>query len=227
MRTGTKVAIGVGAAVVAVGVVAGIYGPGLYADWASEAADDEPTLEASMEALSDTEAVEGTWTVGDGSFAGYRVDEVLQGADVTVTGRTEEVTGDVTVADGAITAAGIEVDMASVATDEARRDEYFRDQAMEVGTYPTALFELTAPAELEPGATAVELTGDLTIHGVTQPATVEAEVAGDAAGGGPVQVIGSVPITFADFGVEAPDLGFVSVEDEGSIEFSLQLESER
>ncbi|GAB3161111.1 hypothetical protein GCM10027059_10460 [Myceligenerans halotolerans] len=225
MRTGMKVAVGVGAAVVAVGVVAGIYGPGLYADWASGAADDEPTLEASMAPLPDTDTVEGTWTVGAGSFAGYRVDEILQGEDVTVTGRTEDVTGSVTVADGAITTADIEVDMASVATDADQRDAYFRDQAMEVGTYPTALFELTGPAELESGATAVELTGDLTIHGVTQPATVEAEVAGDAAGGGPVQVIGSVPITFTDFGVEAPDLGFVSVEDEGSVEFSLQLES--
>lgn len=220
-----KVAVGVGAAVVVVGVVAGIYGPGLYADWASGAADDEPTLEASMAPLPDADTVEGTWTVGEGSFAGYRVEEVLQGADVTVTGRTEEVTGSVTVADGAITAADVEVDVASVATDETRRDDYFRDQAMEAATYPTAIFELTDPAELESGATAVELTGELTIHGVTQPATVEAEVAGDAAGGGPVQVIGTVPITFTDFGVDAPDLGFVSVEDQGSIEFSLQLES--
>jgi hypothetical protein len=42
-----------------------------------------------------------------------------------------------------------------------------------------------------------------------------------------VQVIGSVPVTFADFGVEAPSLGFVTVEDEGSIEFSLQLQPEQ
>lgn len=39
-----------------------------------------------------------------------------------------------------------------------------------------------------------------------------------------MQVIGSIPITFADFDVEAPSLGFVTVEDEGSIEFSLQLQ---
>lgn len=225
VRTGTKVAIGVGAAVVAVGVVAGIYGPGLYAELANRAADDEPSLGSSAAPLADADAVEGTWTVGDGSFAGYRVDEVLQGTDVTVTGRTEEVTGSVTVAEGAITAADVQVDIASVATDQTRRDAYFRDQAMEAGTYPTATFELTDPATLEDGATAVELTGELTIHGVTRPATVEAEVAGDAAGGGPVQVVGSVPVTFTDFGVEAPDLGFVSVEETGSIEFSLQLRS--
>jgi polyisoprenoid-binding protein YceI len=162
--------------------------------------------------------------VSGGSFAGYRVDEVLNGTDVTVTGRTEDVTGSVTVADGSLTEATVEVDIASVATDEGNRDAYFRDQAMEVGTFPTAIFELTEPAVIEEGATAVELTGDLTVHGVTQPATFEGEVAGDAASGDVVQVIGSIPITFADFDVAAPSLGFVTVENEGSIEFSLQLQ---
>lgn len=223
MRTGAKVGIGVGAAVVVIGGAAAIFGPGLYADRANEAAADAPSLAAEAAPLPDAEAAAGTWTVTDGSFAGYRVDEVLQGEDVTVTGRTEDVTGSVTVADGAITAADIEVDIASVATDEANRDAYFRDNAMEVGQFPTATFTLTEPAPIEEGATSVALTGELTVHGVTQPATVDAEVAGDATSGDPVQVVGSVPVTFEDFGVEAPDLGFVTVEDEGSIEFSLQL----
>ncbi|MCP2264272.1 YceI-like domain-containing protein [Promicromonospora thailandica] len=216
--------LGVGAAVVVVGAAAAIWGPGLYADRANEAAAEAPALEQSVAPLPDGDAAAGTWTIGEGSFAGYRVEEVLQGNDVTVTGRTEDVTGSVTVADGAISAATVEVDIASVATDEAPRDAYFRDQAMEAGTFPTATFELTEPAPIEEGATAVELTGELTIHGETRPATVEAEVAGDATSGEPVQVVGSVPITFADFDVQAPDLGFVTVEDDGSIEFSLQLE---
>lgn len=223
MRTGAKVGIGVGAAVVVIGGAAAIFGPGLYADYANEAAADVPSLEASAAPLPDADAAAGTWTVSDGSFAGYRLDEVLQGEDVTVTGRTEDVTGSVTVADGAITAADVEVQMATVATDEGNRDAYFRDNALEVEQFPTATFVLTDPAPIEEGATSVALTGELTVHGVTQPATVDAEVAGDATTGDPVQVVGSVPITFADFDVEAPDLGFVTVEDEGSIEFSLQL----
>lgn len=223
MRTGAKVGIGVGAAVVVIGGAAAIFGPGLYADWANDAAADAPSLAASAAPLPDADAAAGTWTVSDGSFAGYRLDEVLQGEDVTVTGRTEDVTGSVTVADGAITAADVEVQMATVATDEGNRDAYFRDNALEVEQFPTATFVLTDPATIEEGATSVALTGELTVHGVTQPATVDAEVAGDATTGDPVQVVGSVPITFADFDVEAPDLGFVTVEDEGSIEFSLQL----
>ncbi|GAA2235048.1 hypothetical protein GCM10010413_38340 [Promicromonospora sukumoe] len=223
MRTGAKVGIGVGAAVVVIGGAAAIFGPGLYADYANEAAADAPSLASSAAPLPDADAAAGTWTVSDGSFAGYRLDEVLQGEDVTVTGRTEDVTGSVTVADGAITAADVEVQMATVATDEGNRDAYFRDNALQVDQFPTATFVLTDPAPIEEGATSVALTGELTVHGVTQPATFDAEVAGDATTGDPVQVVGSVPITFADFDVEAPDLGFVTVEDEGSIEFSLQL----
>ncbi len=32
-----------------------------------------------------------------------------------------------------------------------------------------------------------------------------------------------IPITFADFGVEAPSLGFVKVEPQGFVEFELNL----
>jgi len=206
--------------VVVVGGAAAIFGPGWYADRAEEAAADEPSLSASA-APADGADSSGTWTVSDGSYAGYRLDEVLQGEDVTVTGRTEDVTGQVTIAEGEVTEASIEVKVATIATDSDRRDDYFRGSAIEAERFPTATFELTEPATLAEGATEVELVGDLTVHGETRPVTVAAEVGGDGASA--LQVVGSVPITFADFGVEAPNLGFVKVEDTGSVEFSLDL----
>lgn len=220
MRTRTKAAVGVGAAVVVVGGVAAIFGPGWYADRAEDSVAAEPSLSASA-APADGADSSGTWTVSDGSYAGYRLDEVLRGEDVTVTGRTEDVTGEVTIAEGEVTEASIEVKVATIATDSGSRDGYFRDNAIEAEQFPTATFELTEPAALEAGATEVELVGDLTVHGETKSVTVDAEVGGDGASA--LQVVGSVPITFADFGVEAPNLGFVSVEDTGSVEFSLDL----
>jgi len=205
--------------VVVVGGAAAIFGPGWYADRAADAAADEPSLSASA-APADGADSSGTWTVSDGSYAGYRLDEVLQGEDVTVTGRTEDVTGQVTIADSEVTEASIEVKVATIATDSGNRDGYFRDNAIEAEKFPTATFELTEPAALADGATEVQLVGDLTVHGETKSVTVDAEVGGDA---NALQVVGSVPITFADFGVEAPNLGFVKVEDTGSVEFSLDL----
>jgi polyisoprenoid-binding protein YceI len=163
--------------------------------------------------------------VAAGSFAGYRVDEVLQGNDVTVTGRTSDVTGELTVDDLSLTKATITVDVASITTDEGARDAYFRDTAMQVDDFPTATFTLTEPVTLQTPVAGVAQTvnaiGDLTLRGVTQPVTLELQAALTDAGG---QVVGSIPIAFSDYGVDAPNLGFVAVEDTGSVEFSLSVE---
>lgn len=218
MQKRTKVLTGVAAgAVVLVGLGA-VVGPRLYAS--TVRAEAAPTLAAGTGGLPDPASLDGSWTVGDGSFAGYRLDEVLGGEDVTVTGRTEQVTGGLTVADGTLTEATVEVDVASIATDQQRRDDYFRGTAMQADTFPTATFTLTEPAELTAGSTDAELTGELTIRDVTRTVTVDADV---ASGDGSVQVVGAVPVTFRDWGITPPDLGFVKVEETGTVEFDLVL----
>lgn len=236
MSKRSKVLIGAGIGVVVL-IVAVLVGTRLYANWVNSNADDVPTLSASSTASSSeqgstddatseagtdgaADSLSGEWTVGEGSFAGYRVDEVLNGQDVTVTGRTEDVSGSVTLEDGTLTAGQIEVDLTTVATDESSRDDYFRSTALETDAYPTATFVLTEPVAVVTDGSDLTLVGELTLHGVTQPVTVTAQ-AGSSEDA--LQVVGSAPITFADFDVEAPNLGFVTVEDAGSIEFSLEL----
>ena len=162
----------------------------------------------------------------DGSYAGYRVDEVLNGTDVTVVGRTEKVTGSLTVDGLTLTDAVIEVDVASIETDSASRDNYFRDTAMRAGTYPTATFRLTEPVTAPQAPAAgqpqtITASGELTMAGQTRAVTVDLQAVWNGEGG---QVAGSIPVTFADFGVEAPNLGFVSVEPTGAVEFSLLIQ---
>ncbi|MEU2350041.1 YceI family protein [Modestobacter sp. NPDC049651] len=226
MRTRTKVVLAVGGSVLVLGGVAFAVGPGIYADHVNSQAAAPPRIAAAGERdpLPATD-LPGEWTVGAGSFAGYRVDEVLRGHRATVTGRTEQVTGDLTVTGDQLTAADITVDVAGIATPEAARDAYFRSSVMDTDRFPQATFELTSPAPVSavtggrPGE--VPVTGELTIHGVTRQVstTLQAAANGDGA-----QVTGSVPITFADYGVTAPRLPFVSVEDTGQVEFSLHLE---
>lgn len=217
-------------ALVLLGGAAAAFGPAFYRDVIVGEQPAAPTAApdagASAAPAAPVEELDGVWQVSEGSYAGYRVDEVLNGTDVTVVGRTEDVTGDVRVQDLAVTAAEITVDVASIATDEPNRDAYFRDNALQVSEHPTASFRLTEPvaAEAEPEAgdeTTVEVTGELTLHGVTRPVTAQMDASFD---GGSVRVAGSIPVTFADFDVEAPNLGFVSVEPEGFVEFLLVLE---
>lgn len=217
-----------GIAVIAIGGAA-FAGPMIYRDYLVAPAESAPTLAPASPteagATIDPEDLQGEWAVGEGSFAGYRVDEVLNGTDVTVTGRTEKVTGSLTVSDSTLTAARIEVDVASIATDSGNRDSYFRNTAMRAAKFPTATFELTEPVVADgvpqPGiAQKVSAKGELTLAGVTRAVTVELDAVLHGASG---QVAGSIPITFSDFGVDAPNLGFVKVEDNGAVEFSLQL----
>ncbi|POH66272.1 MULTISPECIES: YceI family protein [Cryobacterium] len=230
MQKKTKIGLWIAGGVVVIGGAALAFGPAVYADYANSTVEAAPTIAAGTPGPTDAGAatevnaddLSGTWSVAADSFAGYRVDEVLQGNDVTVTGRTTDVSGELTVDSLSLTAATITVDVASIATDEGARDAYFRDSAMEADDFPTATFTLTAPVTLEAPVAGVaqtlSATGELTLHGVTQPVTVELQAALTEAGG---QVVGSIPITFSDYGVDAPDLGFVSVEDAGSVEFEL------
>lgn len=210
-----KILIGAGVAVVLV-VVGALVGSRIYGNWVNSNADAAPTLTSTAE----TGELDGDWTVADGSFAGYRVNEVLNGQDVTVTGRTEDVSGQINIADSTLSTGTIEVELATIATDESARDDYFRSQALHTDEFPTAAFELTEPVEVNADGSDLELVGELTIHGVTQDVTVTAQA---ATAGQDLQVVGAAPVTFADFDVQAPDLGFVVVEEAGEIEFSLEL----
>jgi polyisoprenoid-binding protein YceI len=226
MKRRTIVTISIIAGVVLLGGTAAIAGPIVYRDLIVGEADAAPTVTAAPSASAstiDAADLSGSWVVTDGSYAGYRVDEVLNGTDVTVTGRTEEVTGTLTVEGLTLTEAELTVDVASIATDEAPRDAYFRDTALRTSQFPTATFVLTGPvtAAETPVVGAVQTltaTGELTIAGVTREVAVDLEAVLNGSDG---QVAGSIPVTFADFGVEAPNLGFVSVEPDGFVEFSL------
>lgn len=215
-----------GAVVVVLGITAAVAGPAIYRDLIVGPADDAPSLDVESLAPGtiDQNALAGEWTVTDGSFAGYRVDEVLNGTDVTVTGRTNDVTGTVTTTDSEVTEATITVDVASISTDSGSRDSYFRDTAMRVSENPTATFVLTSPisgdgASLDDSAT-VTGTGVLTLAGVSNEVTVEMTAAVD---GATIRIAGQIPITFSDYGVTAPSLGFVQVEDTGLVEFLVVL----
>lgn len=229
MQRRGRIVIGIIVAAVLVAIVAAV-GPLLYRDLIAGEAAEAPTLRAEGSTLTvgsgaplTAEDLTGTWELIEGSSAGYRVDEVLNGTDVTVTGRTDAVTGSLTVTELTLERAEFVVDVAAIATDNSARDAYFRDVVMRVAEYPTANFRLTEPVTAPTAPTSgetmtFEFSGDLTIAGVTQPVTFPAQMRTD---GELVEIAGQVPIRFADFGVTAPSLGFVAVEERGLVEFQL------
>jgi len=109
-----------------------------------------PTTHASTSAPGATStavsssAVNGTWNVGSGSEAGYRVQEVLVGQSTTAVGRTSRIWGSLTIAGSTVTKGSFTVDMASVVSDQSQRNAQFDGRIMDVSQYPTANLVLTA-----------------------------------------------------------------------------------
>ena len=168
-------------------------------------------------------SADGTYAVTADSQVGYRVDEVLFGQDTTAVGRTNKVTGSLTIAGSTVSAATFTVDMASVASDQSRRDNQYRGRIMDVATYPTSTFTLTQPIDLgsvpaEGRTVTSKATGDLTLRGVTKRVTfdVKAKRTGDR-----VEANGSIHLVFDEWGIPSPSFGPAEVEDEGELEFLL------
>lgn len=168
--------------------------------------------------------VAGRWKVTSGSEAGYRVQEKLAGQANTAFGRTSKVSGTLTVAGKNVTAGSFTVDMASVHSDQSRRDDQFRTRVMDTASFPTSRFVLAQPIALRtippPGKTIkAQAVGKLTLRGTTKTVTIPLTARRD---GARLTVVGSLPITFADWGISNPSNGFAETEDHGTLEVQLR-----
>lgn len=205
-------------------VALAVGGPWVYANLV---AGSEPApLSVGTGQSAPTGELTGTWTVATGSQAGYRVAEVLGGQDVQAVGRTDDVTGTAALDGTAVTAARVEVQVATIASDQSRRDGRFAGDIMDTAQYPTATFTLTDAVDLGTAfgsgqASTVDATGQLTLHGVTRTVTFPVTAVRD---GATITVSGAIPVTFADYGIETPTIAdFVTVEPTGQVEFLLTL----
>lgn len=170
----------------------------------------------------------------EGNEARYRVREQLARMDFPndAIGRTSRIEGLLIIgADGRIVrdSSRFVVDLASMESDQARRDNYVRRNTLETATYPHAVFVpatvrgLPAAAQaVTPGEYTFELLGDLTVHGVTKPATWQ--VTARFAPGGEVTGSATTSFTFGDFGMTIPRVAIVlSVDDLIRLEYDFRL----
>ena len=224
---------GIGAAVII--VLAAVLGPYIYIHFIEGPAPAKlelpkssasATSTTSKGTASTTSSLDGTWNVGAGSMAGYRVQEVLVGQNATAVGRTSKIWGSLAIAGSTVTKATFTVDMASVVSDQSERNAHFDGSIMDVSQYPTASLTLTAPIDLgsipAEGAVAhYNAAGNLDMHGVTKPVSfpVTAERIGSA-----IDVLADIPITFSEWNIANPSIGgFVTTANTGTLEVLLQL----
>jgi polyisoprenoid-binding protein YceI len=168
--------------------------------------------------------VEGTWTAGKGSLAGYRVKEDSFGNTPTVVGRTSAVTCTIRVARTEVTAGSCRVDMAAMLTNGKPQTQFAK--ILDTAAYPAATFSLTKPAVFGTfppigRIVTVRAVGSLTIRGITRPVTFSLSVRYT---GSVLQAAGSIPVRFSDYNVQSPGVGSIlRVQDHGLVEFLLYL----
>jgi polyisoprenoid-binding protein YceI len=207
----------------------------LKGDTAPRAAISEtPTVATSAPAVGATSSLDGTYAVKPGNttnFVGYRVTEKLVAnvVQTTATGRTDDVTATMTISNNGTTIDGVTVtaDLRTLSSDSDLRDGRIHSTGLESDRFPQAKFVLTTPITLPStpavGATiTTQATGDFTLHGVTKTVTIPLQGRWD---GRQVQVVGSLPIVFADYNISAPSSPLVaSVDDHGEMELKLFFE---
>ncbi len=117
----------------------------------------------------------------------------------------------------------IDIDPASIDTDDAERDKHIRsDDFLDVETYPSAGFKSTGYTGTAEEGT---LEGELTLHGETRPVTIEVKKIGegeDPWDGYRTGFFGTTTIDRRDFGMDY-DLGPASWE----LELELSIEGVR
>lgn len=200
-------------------VIAAPVGTFVYFNFIAEDAPEKLSIagDAPTDAPAETGPIEGTWKPTAASQVGYRVDEVAFGQQKTAAGRTNKVTGTMVIEGQTVKSVDLSVDMASVTSDEDRRDRQYRGRIMNVSQFPTATFKLTSPITLA-GTTTVsaKATGELTLRGKTRPVTFELNAKRQ---GADIAVQGLIPIVFAEWDIPNPSVASVSTEDHGELEF--------
>jgi len=168
----------------------------------------------------------------DGNEARYRVREQLASLSFPsdAVGVTRDISGSIVIqTDGTVVRDGsmFVVDLRTLKSDQNRRDNFIQRNTLETSRFPTAEFvpaeTLGLPSPLPAsGEVTFQLVGDLTVHGVTRPATwdVKAQVVAGQ------ELVGnaSTSFNFADFGMTAPRVPVVlSIQEPIQLEFDFHL----
>ena len=182
-----------------------------------------PTATATATAAATTVSA-GAWTVTDKSKATISVREQLAGfslpsdAVLTATGAkgSFELNSDGTFASGS----KITFALSTLSSDESQRDNFIKNDTLQVRQFPTAEFVPTKTAGLTlplpaSGTFTFTLTGNMTIRGKTKEVTFDVTAKRD---GGDLTVTATANPSwkFGDFGMTAPTVPFrvLSVTDE-------------
>lgn len=185
---------------------------------------DIPTSTPTAEAILPRQIgeIEGiTFVVGEGSEATFTVGEELANVPLPLDAviRTTALSGEIHL-DGRQST--IEIDLQQLTSDNSFRDRYIRTRMF--GEHPTGIFTVDGLNELPDGfaegeEVSGEISGDLSIRGVTTPITFVGEARDD---GTVIHMVGRTTFTWDQLQIPKPTAPVVvSLEEEVRVEVLL------
>jgi polyisoprenoid-binding protein YceI len=187
------------------------------------------TVFASALVLGSASAFASDWDIDPAhTHVGFGVKHMMIS---TVHGSFKSFTGAVALDDGDITKSHVhlEIDAASITTDNDKRDEHLRSpDFFDAAHFPKLVFDSTSIQKVGPGA--INVTGNLTIKAVTKPVVLA--VTGltpdtkDPWGGTRRGATATAKINRKDFGLtwnKALETGGVVVGDDVTLELEVEI----
>jgi polyisoprenoid-binding protein YceI len=167
----------------------------------------------------------GTWDVGAGSVAGFRIQETALGLSNYIGGQTTAVTGTIVISGHTVTAASLQINLTTVKVSGKIQPQFAT--SLGTGDHPLATFTLTRPVTLSPAFTTgrtltATAAGQLAMNGHARAVIVTLT----ARRNGPLlQTAGFIPVSLTRWGISQPGGAgpFGSLATHGDAEFLLIL----
>ena len=166
--------------------------------------------------------IAGNWNATGDSVIGYRVKEVLDGQSIEAAGRTNAITGTLVIEETTAKSVSLTVDVTKLESDKAQRDKQVQNRILDTQKFPTAKLVLKSPIAIgkvpgEKEVVSLDTKLSLTIKAATRDLDVPIKA---RRVGATLEITGSIPIRWADWGIENPSLPpFVTTDDNGILEF--------
>jgi polyisoprenoid-binding protein YceI len=186
-----------------------------------------------MKRLLSLIAVLGLLTTVRAQVESYKIDPVHSSVGFSIRHFVSKVPGTFTKVSGTVTVdrANLEnssveatIDTASFNTENDKRNAHVMSDAfLDVAKYPVITFK--SKAWKKTGEDSFDVTGDLTIHGVTKEVVLAAKLLGFGEGMGGVQLSGwevTAALKKSDFGVNGPTMLAKVVGDDVAVHITIE-----
>jgi polyisoprenoid-binding protein YceI len=138
-------------------------------------APSAPSQDIDSVVNNSTASTSQNYKISKSSVVEFRIDEILRDKPFTAVGTSSEIAGDISISDDTVTIGTLAINAKTFKTDDERRDGAITRLILK-SEDPANEFITFVPTSIERMANSLNITGQLTISGITKPAVFVASI---------------------------------------------------